>query len=200
MVDTVKTRIKASAGAFHEKLWPMISQHLGGGRIVHVESVSDQDFFKQVLDMYGGIDTWHVSDEKSLVRGLATRMQKTRKVFPTITIRYKRPGGASTEIHKRMKSLRQPGQWLHPSIVIQGYFSQTHDGGYGDPRAVAIANMDDVIRVIIDGEKGSGWSDPRDWYLDITSKKWGNSDNTEFAVIPISSLSRLGFRHRWIEF
>jgi hypothetical protein len=199
MSQTIKAKIAESSEAFHTKLWPLISSQLGGGRIVHVESVSDRDFFKQVLDMYGGIDTWHVNDEKSLVRGLATRMQRTKKVFRTITIRFRRTSGAQTEIHKRMKSLQQPGQWLHPSLVVQGYFEPC-GLGYGSPMAAAIARMDDVIGVICDGEQGVDWRNPRDWYLDRTSSKWGNQDNTEFAVVPVESLENRGLKTFWGQF
>lgn len=199
MSQEIKTKIAESSEAFHTKLWPLISAQLGGGRIVHVESVSDRDFFKQVLDMYGGIDTWHVNDEKSLVRGLATRMQRTKKVFRTITIRFRRTSGAQTEIHKRMKSLQQPGQWLHPSLVVQGYFEPL-GSGYGAPMAAAIARMDDVIGVICDGEQGDDWRNPRDWYLDRTSSKWGNYDNTEFAVVPVESLENRGMKTFWGQF
>jgi hypothetical protein len=199
-VSDIKDKINASADAFHTKLWPLIETKLGGGRLVHVESVSDSDFFKQVLDMYGGIDTWHVNDSKSLVRGLASRMQRTKRVFRTFTIRYRKRSGCNTEIHKRMKSLQQPGQWLHPSLVLQGYFSPTDGGGYGEPKAAAIARMDDVIRIICDGHQGKDYRDPGDWYLDVTSAKWGNRDNTEFAVVPVSSLENAGMKTSWMEF
>lgn len=199
-MSSIKDKINASADAFHTKLWPLIETKLGGGRLVHVESVSDSDFFKQVLDMYGGIDTWHVNDEKSLVRGLASRMQRTKRVFRTFTIRYRKQSGNNTEIHKRMKSLQQPGQWLHPSLVLQGYFAPLDGGRYGQPMAAAIARMDDVIRVICDGDKGKDYRDPGDWYIDTTSAKWGNRDNTEFAVVPVWSLEKCGMKTSWMEF
>lgn len=198
-MQTVEQKISDSAEAFRDRLWPLIAGHLGGGRIVAVESVVDQDFFRQYLDAYGGIDSWHISDEKCLMRGIASRMQRTRMLFHSVTIRYRRTTGNKTEIHKRMNALRQPGGWLHPQVVIQGYFHPT-DTGYGEPRAVAIANMADIIRVICDGKQGTSWRDPQDWYVDSTSAKYGNYDNTEFAVVPIETLKRLNIKHRWILF
>jgi hypothetical protein len=199
MPTEIEQKISASAAAFQESLWPLIANHLGGGRIVAVESVVDQDFFKQYLDAYGGIDSWHISDEKCLMRGIASRMQRTRKLFATITIRYRKQTGNKTEIHKRMNALRQPGGWLHPQVVVQGYF-HPEGNGYGKPRAAAIANMTDIIRVICDGDQGDDWRNPRDWYIDRTSAKYGNHDNTEFAVVPIETLNRLKLKHRWLVF
>lgn len=200
-MQEVEQRISESAEAFHEKLWPQISSSLGGGRIVCVESVVDQDFFRQCLDMYGGIDTWHVDDKRSLIRGLATRMQKPKykRFFRSLTIRYRKKSGYDTEIHKRMKALQEPGNWLHPSVVIQGYFTDD-SGHYGDPTAVAIARMEDVIRIVCEGVQGTGPRDTKDWYLDTTSAKHGQHDQTQFAVIPVSTLERLKLKHKWIEF
>lgn len=195
----IKRKTRASAEAFEKKLWPLIAKALGGGRIVAVESVVDQDFFKQYLDAYGGIDSWHISDEKCLMRGIATRMQRTKKLFATITIRYRKKSGNKTEFHKRMNAFQQPGGWLHPQVVIQGYFYPLGNG-YGNPRAVAIANMKDIIQVICEGKKGENWQYPQDWYIDQTLIKHGNHDGTEFAVIPINTLMRWGFKHRWIKF
>ena len=200
-MQEVESRISSSAAAFHEKMWPLIAKDLGGGRVVCVESVVDRDFFKQCLDMYGGIDTWHVNDQRSLIRGVATRMQKPLKqrFFRSLTIRYRKPSGRDTEIHKRMKALQEPGAWLHPSVVIQGYFSNDN-GNYGDPTAVAIARMEDVIRIVCDGEQGDGYRNPKDWYLNCTSARHGQYDNTQFAVIPVDTLERWQLKHKWIVF
>lgn len=197
MPDEIENKILSSAQAFQEKLWPLIANHMGGGKVVSVESVSDRDFFKQYLDAYGGIDSWHISDEKCLMRGLATRMQRTRVLFDTITIRYRRQTGNKTEIHKRMNALLQPGGWLHPQVAVQGYFWPSGNE-YGDPRAVAIANMVDIIRVIRNGERGENWRNPKDWYIDRTSAKYGNYDNTDFAVVPMETLERLNLKHLWL--
>ena len=201
-MQQVEQQINASAAAFQDKLWPKISHVLGGGRIVCVESVSDRDFFRQCLDMYGGIDTWHVNDDRSLMRGLATRMQKPLKVrfFKSLTIRYRKRSGNDTEIHKRMKALQEPDNWLHPSIVIQGYFTNANGNGFGDPTAVAIAKMNDVIRIVCEGEQGTSYRDTKDWYLQSTSEEYGQYDWTEFAVIPIDTLKRKNLKHAWIEF
>lgn len=198
-MQSINNKIKESALAFHEKLWPKISKHLGGGRIVHVESVSDSDFFKQVLDAYGGIDAWHIDDDRHLVRGIASRMQRTKRVFKTITIRFRRRSGHATEIDKRMQCLLQPGNWLHPSVLIQGYFAPTEQG-YGDVMAVAIARMEDVIKTIVNGKRGTGYANPCDWYCDTTSQKYGNNDATEFAIVPVATLVRHGCKVKWIEF
>lgn len=194
-MSSIKDKIKLSEHAFSEMMWPIIKDQMGGGRIVSVESVTDFDFFKQYLDAYGGIDSWHIDETRCLMRGLSTRMQQTKKIFHTITIRFRRPSGMPTEIDKRIRALQEPGNWLHPSLIVQGYFTP----GYTEPKAVAIARMEDVIKVVRDGKRGTSYRDPGDWYVDSTSQKWGNNDNTEFAVIPLESLSRSGCKMFWKE-
>jgi len=197
---SIATKIKASAAAFHDQLWPLIADELGGGRIVHVESVSDQDFFKQVLDCYSGIDTWHVDDANTRVRGLATRMQKTRVLFDTFTIRFRRESGRDTEYHKRLKTIQSLDGWLKPSVSIQGYFHPDGKGGFGQPRQVLIARTDDLIEIIHTGKQGQGYDSPNDWYVRCTDAQYGHDDETLFAVIPIGTLQRQSYWYRFIKF
>ncbi len=196
-MDVIAEKIKASSQAFVDHVWPQVSELLGGGRILPVEATKDAQFFAQLLDTYSGIDMLHVDDQRSLLRGLATRNQRTKKLFETITIRFSRPGGHDVEFHKRLRALNEPEYgWMCPALIIHSYFTPD----YASLRATAIAPVRDVIRLIVEGEQGPAWYDPRDWYLDVTSANWGNNDNTAFAVIPIETLSRHGIKHKWIVF
>jgi len=198
-MQTVKTKIQKSAVAFRDTVWPEISKFLGGGRIVAVESVVDRDFFNQYLDAYSGIDTWHVDDDKSRIRGLAIRVQRTKKLFESLTIRFQRQSGRDTEIHKRLAAINSPEQgWLCPSLIVHAYCHPVAQDEYGSLRAVAIARTADVIRIIANGNQGTSWRDTGDWYLDTTSMKWGNSDSTQFAVVPIETLRKQNIKHKWI--
>lgn len=196
-MDTVRDKIKASTKAFTSHVWPKVTSCLGGGRVVSIEGSGDTDYFAQLLDTYSGIDILHVDDSRSLLRGLATRNQQTKRLFHTLTVRFSRPNGCEVEFHKRLRTINEPNAgWMFPALAIHSYFTP----GYHTLRATAIAPMREIIRIITEGEQGTGWNDARDFYLDHTSAKWGNSDNTTFAVIPISTFRRWNIKHKWMVF
>lgn len=84
MSRAVERAIKKSSEDFLRLVWPAIGQPFG--RIIPVESVSDNDFAKE-LDARAGIDSWLVGVDGHM-RGLASRVQWPRgDAFTTFTIR-----------------------------------------------------------------------------------------------------------------
>lgn len=120
-----------SAYDFKNIVWPIISSKIGGGRIVPVETVTDESFTKE-LDMYAGIDSWQVDDNKSCIRGIASRVQwynpswSSPYPFNTFTIRYRTKTGRLAEYSKKMlayKNIETKG-YLFPAITIQAYMDK----------------------------------------------------------------------------
>jgi len=110
-------------------VWPVIRPWLGGGELYPVEAVTTTEAAKD-LDIFAGIDAWHVQRDRGRMRGIASRVQWTPAPFPpfkTFTIRTARRSHA-TELEKRLAQLNSDGGWLLPAITVQGYIRKADDG------------------------------------------------------------------------
>src|SRR5690606_902725 len=58
-VSGVEDRIERSASALRDLVWPVISDLVGGGGLIPVETVRESDFAR-ILDTTGGIDAWQI--------------------------------------------------------------------------------------------------------------------------------------------
>jgi hypothetical protein len=177
-------------------VWPVVNHLVGGGEIVPVEAVTDPTFAKERLDMYAGIDCWQVIDEKQRIRGIASRMQRTRRIFPSFTVRKTKESGRATEYAKRLYAIEHSHEgWTRPAVFIQAYCTPD----YSALRAVAIAFMDAVILTIRDGQEGTkseAWDGRADWYLESTNPAmYAERDRTGFIVVPVDSLRR---HNKWV--
>ncbi len=110
-----------SSNAFSRIVWPRVAAWCSGGELIVVE-----DKNSQMLDVCAGIDAWQVIREKSIVRGVATRVQydtgKPHYPYNTFTIRFSRPQ-SKTEFEKRTEAilgLSADGA-IWPFLTIQAY-------------------------------------------------------------------------------
>lgn len=113
-----------SAQAFASVVWPAVASLCGGGEVQMVESINEKSF-TDALDAHAGIDAWQIISNKSVIRGIASRVQFGGSSFNTFTIRYRRDSGARTEYSKRREALlnREKG-YLYPHLTIQAYVSE----------------------------------------------------------------------------
>lgn len=152
-----KAALRASARDFRDQVWPLVREHLGGGDLEPVESVTDSRFATH-LDTLGMTDAWQVVSPLGL-RGLATRIQwrDSSGVFPTWTVRYELPSGQPTEYHK----LIADGEWHRPSFVIQAYL-ETRGGAVIAAACIATA---DLRALLLEGLHGQPLPNGRDGNL-----------------------------------
>lgn len=120
----LESDLKESSKAFLELAWPKISEQIGGGEIMPVETVTDSTF-ADTLDQLAGIDAWQIFGNRDGIRGIASRMQKDRN-YQSFTVRYRRMHGSETEWAKRLKAIDSGHGALLPYLTIQGYYNTTY--------------------------------------------------------------------------
>lgn len=113
----VAAALSKSAEAFHDTVWPVIADGLGGGELVPVESVTSTAF-AQDLDVLAGVDAWQVRRPDGM-RPIASRVQAGWGKWETFTIRWSLLSGGRTEIDKRLDAIRLG--FLFPSLTVQAY-------------------------------------------------------------------------------
>jgi len=106
--------------AFVVLVWDKISTWCGGGKLVPVET-NTADFLAHSLDTLAGIDAWQVIQYTG-VRGIASRVQRGAKWWPTFTIRFRRASGQPTEYHKRLRALKNH-DFVYPYFTVQAYIT-----------------------------------------------------------------------------
>lgn len=115
---SVEQAISRSQHAFATLVWPRLSNHLGQGRLIPVETVTDSNMTK-ALDMLAGVDTWLISDGH--VYPIASRVQYGATAWRTFTIRRSVRSGLPTEYHKRIDAIRSGA--LYPRFTVQAYIN-----------------------------------------------------------------------------
>jgi hypothetical protein len=131
-----------SACGFKTVVWPRVNVLLGGGELVPVESVTADQFARQ-LDQIAGIDAWIVQGGTYMF-GLASRVQwVSRGPFNTFTVRMRRPNGVPTEYEKRKAQIATSGA-LYPKWTCQAFLAKADS----EFLTAAIASTDDVIRAV----------------------------------------------------
>lgn len=195
--DEVRKRIAETSDVFVRVVWPEVGASMGGGELVPVEEVTDRRFAKEYLDKYSGVDCWQVLHDKSQVRGVARRVQRPiRKLFRTFTIRHGNDGPYRCEFEKRLEAMLSASGWLSPAIMVQAYLTPLPENQF---RAAGIAYMDDLISIVSQGEQGTGFRDPKDWYMHHTKPGvYAESEKQFFAVIPLETLERRQCKVKWI--
>lgn len=141
-----ETDLSDSAYDFNRLVWPVIKMGMGGGELVAVETVANNDFAKQ-LDLLSGIDAWHVQEGCGL-RGIASRVQWGDKCWETFTIRMARDSGAATEYQKRLNAIESTDGWLYPVLTVQAYVTTRRTGKL---LGCAVARTVDIIQAVKDG-------------------------------------------------
>lgn len=145
-----KSDLKDSAAAFLRVVWPAMKNMVGGGKIIPIESVTD-DSMTEMLDRYSGIDAWHLSDGQQM-RGVASRVQ-WGNAWNTFTVRYTRDSGAKTEYEKRKFDIESNAGWLYPHLTVQAFIGGKK-GDNGELLSVAVIktkSLVDACGAILDG-------------------------------------------------
>lgn len=145
-----KSDLKDSAAAFLRVVWPAMKNMVGGGKIIPIESVTD-DSMTEMLDRYSGIDAWHLSDGQQM-RGVASRVQ-WGNAWNTFTVRYTRDSGAKTEYEKRKFDIESNAGWLYPHLTVQAFIGGKK-GENGELLSVAVIktkSLIDACGAILDG-------------------------------------------------
>lgn len=123
----VEDRIERSASALRDLVWPVISDLVGGGGLIPVETVRESDFAR-ILDTTGGIDAWQIypgnGKSPKWIRGIASRVQFGDRDWSTHTVRYRLPSGNETELHKRLRYNKGHGV-VGPHLTLQAYVDDT---------------------------------------------------------------------------
>jgi hypothetical protein len=126
--DDVKRDLSDAAYEFTRVVWPAIRPCFGGGQVIPVETIEDVEVAK-MLDVLGGIDYWHVMGNGIGVRGVASRVQWVDRAWDTFTIRERRPGGAKTELSKRLECSGVADGRLYPYLTVQAYLTKPRRSG-----------------------------------------------------------------------
>jgi hypothetical protein len=167
----VERVISASALDFRAKVWPLFADHLGGGELVPVETVTDSAFTK-LLDTQSGIDAWQVLGSGG-IRGLASRVQWGPTCWESWTVRTNRVTGARTEIDKL---LEVDATLLRPAYHIQAYLS----GPGGVVLGAACIRTTDLVRMLLAGVHGPERRNPVDGALFVPI--WWDAASRECEV------------------
>ena len=67
-----------SAKTFDRVVWPEVEKVLHDN-VEHVKAVT-QNRFKQCLNKYSGIDAWHILENESVIRGIASHIRERHRV------------------------------------------------------------------------------------------------------------------------
>lgn len=75
-IGTPDALTRASAETVRSLVWPAISAKVGGGKLIPVETVRENDFAR-ILDTAGGVDAWqhYENGRVAWIRGIASRVQ-----------------------------------------------------------------------------------------------------------------------------
>lgn len=127
------------------------------------------------FDTCSGIDLWQVNPESKIIKGVASRIQRSDKCYETFTVRFERETGTETEYSKRLHAIRNGG--LYPELTYQAYIS----AGGERFSALAVAKTVDIFRFI---EKES-----------VAVKKTGNDQigQANFFVINWDDMKTKGY-------
>lgn len=94
------------------------------------------------FDTFSGIDLWQVNTNAQIIKGVASRIQRSDKCYETFTVRYRRESGAETEYSKRLRAMQNGG--LYPELTYQAYINADNETLMG----LAVAKTADIFRFI----------------------------------------------------
>lgn len=141
-----KTDLGDSANSFVHIVYPKLLEcRFLLGDVVPIESVTAMGIAKD-LDMFAGIDAWHVY-KKCGIQGIASRVQYGQRAWNSFTIRKHRSSGSETEYAKRKIAI-YTGDWLYPTLTIQAYVTSRKNG---ELLSVGITKTKNIFDAIADG-------------------------------------------------
>lgn len=136
--DNVDNDMGWSSKLFMSQIFGLISKSIGGGYPLAVESSADP--LRRQLDVEAGIDFWQVLEDGQM-RGIASRVQITKKPMNTFTIRFRRDSGLKTEFAKRRDAIKANSGYLFPHLTVHAYAMSK----IGMVSSIGIARTKDVI-------------------------------------------------------
>ena len=118
--DFTKTMLQMQE-CYREVVLPAVKKLLKSHwQIISVETEKPE--IAKWLDVYGGCDWLLLDKEKSIIYGVASRIQFAEKSFDTFTVRFKRDNNAPTEYEKRKEAIKSAG--IYPKYTFQAYVSK----------------------------------------------------------------------------
>lgn len=128
-MDDWQCDLRKSSRQFLEHVWPVIKAKCGGGEIKPVEVLQDNEIARE-LDILCGIDVWQTVRGEG-ARGIASRVQPSKKNWATFTVRRTRFSGAKTEYEKRLEAIKSGGRFIYPYLTCQAYINDEELIGVG---------------------------------------------------------------------
>lgn len=151
MRGDVQRDLSRSTKDFQRLIWPLLSQQIGSGELVAVESIADVGFARE-FDMMAGIDFWQIVRDRSLMRGIGSRVQWVDRAWNTFTIRDDRDSGTETEWLKRLRAiLNEDEDYLLPALTVHGYVT---DEPMGRLLSVGACYTRQLLWFIVNGKEG----------------------------------------------
>ena len=118
----VERDMRRSQSAFQLHVWPALSLHIGGGRVVSMEASADKEL-RTLFDLSSGIDAWQAIDGCGMY-GIASRVQPSGHDWSTFTVRKSRHSGAKTEWAKLREAVFSDDSRVYPKWFVQAYTSK----------------------------------------------------------------------------
>lgn len=157
MYEDVLHDMTDSASDFLRVVWPELSQVIGGGTLLPMETMTDSVIARE-FDILAGIDAWQIHSTHG-IRGLATRVQwidTTRyRPYNSFSVRYARDSDTRTEYAKQTASLGRPG-WVSPGLTVQAFVAKPV--GHGDLLSCAAVKTERLFGLLSTLE-ASGFTD-----------------------------------------
>lgn len=138
----VAESMRWSSALFAGQVWPIISGEIGGGELILMEGRPDTHL-ALMLDARAGIDGWQLIQNGG-IRGIASRVQKSERVWRSFTVRYRLPSAAPTEYQKRKHAIESDDGQIYPHFTVHAY-AKTETGPI---TAVAVCRTKDLISAI----------------------------------------------------
>lgn len=136
MSGDFKSSLAQSISDFNRYIKPVLQEKFKT-QYISVEA-NKIDELAKLLDTLSGIDLWQYTKEG--MRGIASRIQRTKDSFDTFTIRNFRDNGARTEYEKRRNAIEN--DYLYPYYTIQGYIVEDKLASF------ALAKTEDIMDLI----------------------------------------------------
>lgn len=177
---------------FVRVVWPAIRSKLGGGDVMPVETIDDQEMAR-ALDILGGVDAWHIMGSGMGIRGIASRVQ-WGQTWETFTLRERRPNGAKTELAKRLESRSRTDGRLYPYITVHAYVEEPRRRGR--LLRANIARTDDLIEFVVTNYQRVDYGSRALGVWRQTNPK----DGVDFICVSCSAMTRAGLEVKVVKY
>ena len=176
-MSKVQQRIRRSARAFRDLVWPKV-QHLLQGDLFAVEDHTGNELCN-LLDVLAGIDYWRV-EANTGIQGIASRVSFIKSgedPWNTFTITYRRPNGRPAEFEKRVKAFIDQ-KYVTAAWMVQANIIDNNGDNPNQLLSLALIDMHSLIHFAIQEE-------PKLEKMDCKMELKSNTkDKSSFLVVP----------------